>query len=145
MAFKALIAYNGKAAICVKTLIYNILIKKYFSMLKTGIYTLEQLLAESQFDGFFGLRKKISITLYPETAALPQANELAEHILLEFSNEHGAYKRTYANRFADFDKEVLKLCIAHFPTTQTINVHDTAVSDGRTACDFFIASRQPCS
>jgi hypothetical protein len=106
-------------------------------MIKTGIYNLSQLTTNNQFKGFFGGAQRISITLYNQILNLPNANELAERICLLFTDERGAYKRTYANRFSEFDTKAIELIKQQFPNQEHINIHDVAVSDGRTAVDFF--------
>lgn len=105
-------------------------------MLKTGIYTLEQV-KRNKFKTILGGDKRISITLYDQILNVEDSSTLAERVLLLFTDERGAYKRTYQNRFADFDKQVLEIFAANFPHTNQLQVSDVAVSDGRTAVDFF--------
>lgn len=106
-------------------------------MLKTGIYRIEQLKQPKKLKTIFGKDKKISMTLYNELANDSQRNEIAERILLNFTDERGAYKRTYSNRFEAFDAEALKEIQKHFSQENNLTFHDVAISDGRTACDFF--------
>ena len=106
-------------------------------MLKTGIYDLAQIKKGIPFKSCFGGDKKVSITLYDQILALPNAEELAERILLLFSDERGAYKRTYGKRFEIFDKEVLKLLENSFDKKHPLLFQDVGVSDGKTAVDFF--------
>jgi hypothetical protein len=106
-------------------------------MLKTGIYSIDQLNDPKNFKTIFGNDKKFSITLYPEIVKDPEKSDLAEQILLNFTDDRGAFKRTYANRFEKFDSEALKEIQVRFSPDNPLIVHDTAISDGRTACDFF--------
>lgn len=106
-------------------------------MLQTGIYKLSQIKNYSKFKDFFGNDKKVSITLYDQITNEPNADKLAERILLSFSDERGAYKRTYSNRFEDFDYQVEKFLFKHFNKNDSIIIQDVAISDGRTAIDFF--------
>jgi hypothetical protein len=106
-------------------------------MIKRGIHNILQLEKPDNFKGLFGGEKKLSITLYDQIINHSQADELAERILLHFADERGAYKRTYAKRFEDFDHEVLNLLNQHLKSQENLVIQDVAVSDGRTAGDFF--------
>lgn len=81
--------------------------------------------------------KNISITLYDQIGNDQNADEIAESILLLFSDERGAYKRTYSKRFEEFDKIILKYLLTIFQEKDQLRFHDVAISDGRTALDFF--------
>lgn len=106
-------------------------------LLNTGIYNIGQLAEPKCFKNLFGRDKRISITLYDQILSHSKADYLAERILLLFTDERGAYKRTYANRFAEFDQIIKNILIANFNTYDFLKIHDVAVSDGRTAVDFF--------
>lgn len=106
-------------------------------MIKTGIYNLDQIKKCSSFKGLFGGERKISITLYNKIKDEPNADELAERILLLFADERGAYKRTYAKRFEEFDPMVLDYLKKAFRNDEPLTLQDVGVSDGRTALDFF--------
>lgn len=102
-------------------------------MIKTGVYKLSHLLTKDKTFLFKKL-KNVSITLYDQILNEPAADTLAERILLMFSDERGAYKRTYQKRFEEFDSDVMNVLDKLSPP-QTF--YDVAVSDGRTALDFF--------
>jgi hypothetical protein len=106
-------------------------------MLKTGIYRVEELMQPRRLKGLFGGARRASITLYDQVSQLPNADECAEYILNRFSDGRGAYKRTYHHRFDDFDSLALGHIFKAFPADAPLKVHDAAVSDARTACDFF--------
>lgn len=106
-------------------------------MWKTGIYHVSQLTEPANLKGFFGKDKNVSITLYDQILKKDNASELAERILLLFSDERGAYKRTYSKRFEVFDDEVMRLVTAHWGAETELAVQDVGVSDARTAVDFF--------
>lgn len=111
-------------------------------MLKTGIYKLNQIKAaatidSTSFTNLFADEKEISITLYEQVQQLPNGNELAERVLLLFKDDRGAYKRTYINRFPEFDAIVLGQINSHFKPEDHLIIHDVGVSDGRTALDLF--------
>jgi chemotaxis methyl-accepting protein methylase len=106
-------------------------------MLKFGIYKKEQLKNKAGFKNLIDKDKKISITLYDQITKEPNADEIAELILLLFSDERGAYKRTYQKRFEEFDKKVLTYLKTIFKENEPLSFHDVGVSDGRTALDFF--------
>lgn len=106
-------------------------------MLKMGIYRVEDIgLPTNREEAFFGGRKNVSITLYEEACLQENADDLTQRILLLFSDERGAYKRTYAKRFEDFDKEAVGILKRHF-SGPTLDIHDAGVSDGRTSVDLF--------
>ena len=88
------------------------------------------------------MKKKISITLYNELVKENYSSDLAEKILLNFTDARGAFKRTYSNRFEEFDTLALEIIKEHFSSDKLLNVHDTAISDGRTACNFFLKLKQ---
>ncbi|MBL0941275.1 MAG: hypothetical protein IBJ00_00870 [Alphaproteobacteria bacterium] len=106
-------------------------------MIKRGIYHTSQLENFQNLKGFFSGKKRLSITLYDQIINHPDAEGLAERILLYFADERGAYKRTYAKRFEAFDIEILKLLSQQLKSQESLVIQDVAVSDGRTACDFF--------
>ncbi len=113
-------------------------------MLKTGIHDIQQLKPDSKLKNWLGDEKRVSITLYDQIASEPNADELSEKLLATFVDERGAYKRTHANRFEEFDEAVLKIIREQFPSSETLAIHDVAVSDARTSYDFFekLAARQ---
>lgn len=106
-------------------------------MFRTDIYKTEQLDLQHEYKNFFGFERRISITLYDKIIDKKNASQLAERILLLFTDERGAYKRTYAQRFDKFDAVVLNFLHDNFSATQKIILHDAGVSDARTAADFF--------
>ena len=108
-----------------------------FGLYKSGIYNKLQLKDLRNLKTALGDHRKISITLYDQIIDEPNAEELAEHILLEATDERGAYKRTYAKRFEAFDATIVGHINQHFNSKNLISIHDIAVSDGRTAVDFF--------
>ena len=105
-------------------------------MFKFGIYSLDQLRKRKSFKTFFGGSKNVSITLYDKLIN-PEDEKIAEYILNGFADDRGAYKRTYSKRFEAFDKKVIELIGSYFSKRNPLFVHDVAVSDGRTSCDFF--------
>ncbi len=111
-------------------------------MLKTGICNLSQIKNGVKFKDLFGKEKNLSITLYDQICQESNADELAERILLLFSDERGAYKRTYAKRFEEFDQASLGHIKGYFEEKTSLYIHDAAVSDGRTAVDFFEKTKE---
>lgn len=103
-----------------------------------GIYRRDQLTLKA-LTGSVGQTKRIAITLFPEIAKSddPDRDLLLEYILLWFSAENRTYKRTYRDRFESVDEQVVQfLEDGDFPR-RGLEVHDIAVSDGRSAVDFF--------
>jgi hypothetical protein len=111
-------------------------------MLKHGICTLEQLdrsglgrLAETR--GFF--HRFCDIALYEALARRGGSGDeaLQAALLNLFPIANGTYKRTSRERFGTFDREVLSILVRLFSSNALLTVHDVAVSDGRTAADFY--------
>lgn len=111
-------------------------------MLKHGICTLEQLdrselgrLAETR--RFF--HRLCDVALYEALARRGRSGDeaLQAAVLNLFPITNGAYKRTSRERFGTFDREVLSILARIFSSNAPLSVHDVAVSDGRTACDFY--------
>ncbi|HMS26220.1 MAG TPA: hypothetical protein PKC80_02465 [Burkholderiaceae bacterium] len=86
---------------------------------------------------FWGGKRHASLTLYEHAKGHVLSDAWAEHILLFASDSRGTYKRTYCNRFDEFDAICMKHIANNFDFKTALNVHDVAVSDARTACDFF--------
>ena len=107
-------------------------------MFKTGIYNLNQL-ANQKLDGFFGKRKFIAIDLYEEVglSGLPNKERLKEAIMRRFALANGTFRRTHDARFEDFDGDAIRQIKKFFSKDDLLRIHDVAVSDGRTACEFF--------
>jgi hypothetical protein len=106
-------------------------------MFKTGIYDISQLVGSAHLKSLFGRDRVISVVLYDQILDLPNADAIAERTLRYFSDERGVYKRTYANRFEEFDSQLLRLLTEQFNPQDPLILADVAVSDGRTACDLF--------
>jgi len=105
-------------------------------MIKTGLYKLQHL-KKSDKTPFLKKMKNISITLYGQILNQSDSDDLAERILLLFSDERGAYKRTYQKRFEVFDAQSINILKKIFTKSEPLSFHDVSVSDGRTALDFF--------
>lgn len=106
-------------------------------MLKTGIHRRDQL-SLAALGTFFGRRRFIAVTLYPEVAAEPgpEREALLGQILRRFPGATGTYKRTQRHRFDAFDADLASLVATRRPTDRPYAIHDLAVSDGGTAIDF---------
>jgi len=76
---------------------------------------------------------------------MKKAEEWAEKILFSYCDARGIFKRTYADRFDQFDDMAIDCLGREFPASRALTMHDIGVSDGRTACDFFqkLAPRFP--
>jgi hypothetical protein len=108
-------------------------------MLQFGIFTFEQVKnSKNLIAPRANHQAKISISLYDKITSLPNFDEIAEAILMLYVDENSAFKRTYSNRFNSFDEAVMRYAVDHFSnTSETLQIHDMAVSDGRTSIDFF--------
>lgn len=107
-------------------------------MLKFGIYNLKQL-SNQNLDGFWGKKKYIAVDLFAETSLSGLFNKqlLEEAIMRRFTLANGSYRRTHGYRFEEFDADTLRQIKKFFSPDDLLRIHDVAVSDGRTACDFF--------
>ncbi|MDJ0788659.1 MAG: class I SAM-dependent methyltransferase [Myxococcota bacterium] len=85
------------------------------------------------------LRKFAAVSLYARVAASdrPDRDALLERILVRFPTRNASLKRTQSRRFEEFDAAVADLVRERCHPGRTWQVHDAAVSDGRTAVDFF--------
>ncbi|MCP4131447.1 MAG: hypothetical protein GY754_10740 [bacterium] len=106
-------------------------------MFKFGIHKASQL-SLKKVRGFFGKRKFISIELYRDLRESDHKDceLLQETILNRFALANGVYKRTYSNRFPEFDILTEKTIEEQFSgSTKQVIVHDLAASDFRTSFD----------
>lgn len=106
-------------------------------MIKLGLHTLDDLVSRSHKTFFLGRPRNVSITLYDQILDLPDADQFAERTLWLFTDDRGTYKRSHAKRFEEFDQEVIDFIVGEATCHDPVIVHDVAVSDARTACDFF--------
>ncbi len=106
-------------------------------MIKTGLYRIEDLTDLRKRYTVIGGYRRVSIALLDQLRGHPDADAWAEHILYLFADGRGAFKRTYQRRFEEFDAFCLEHIARLCDRTRPLAVHDAAVSDGRTACDFF--------
>jgi len=111
-------------------------------MFKTGIYNLDQL-TQGKMANFSKKRKEIAIDLYAkiQKTDLENKEKLEEIILKNFAFSDGTYKRTHSSRFDDFNKEILET-IKEMLEKEKYIIHDAAISDGRTSCEFFTALKK---
>ena len=113
-------------------------------MLKFGIYNIDQL-RKGNYRNFLGGVKKISASLLSKINALPDADAYREKIFFELTDDSGAYKRTYEDRFKDFDSHVLELIEKNIRSGEAIYFHDAGVSSAKTAKDFFLKIKGICN
>ena len=106
-------------------------------MFKFGFSDISQFSKKTDFKGFFGGQKKISVTLYENLKDCPDREAIEEQILMFFADEHGTYKRTSCSRFVDFDRDMIQQMVAQFSSSETIFIKDVAVSSARTSHEFF--------
>ena len=85
------------------------------------------------------LERPCYIGLYDDViAAKPDiSGSIQEAILFSFTVSNGCFKRTSRNRFGDFDQATIETLRQVLPRQQHFVIHDMAVSDARTASDFF--------
>ncbi len=105
-------------------------------MIKKGICTIEQL-KTSNLKGIWGDDKFVAADLYIEALNNSEYEHLQESILMSMQDRRGAYKRTYKNRFNEFDKKVEEILGSHLSDIENANILDVGISDGRTSLDFF--------
>ncbi len=109
-------------------------------MLKTGIHTTEDFVRKV-VNGRFSGRQIVSVGLYDELqeSGREDADELQGVLLRRYATGTGTFKRTYRDRFREFDRRVVPLIGELAKEKGRCRVHDLGVSDGRTAFDFFSA------
>ncbi len=114
-------------------------------MLIFGVCRLDQLRAR-RLDSQRGRRRFVAATLYPEIcdSSLPEKDRLLELVLCQFANANRTYKRTYGNRFHQFDQAIARF-LTHARTGPTVRVHDVAVSNGITAVELYRLLKQSVS
>jgi hypothetical protein len=85
------------------------------------------------------LKRPCYIGLYEDAiAARPQTSDnVQEAILFSFAVSNGSFKRTSRNRFGVFDEATIEILRAMVFARDHFVVHDLAVSDARTASEFF--------
>jgi hypothetical protein len=105
-------------------------------MVKFGVTSVKQFL-EGKDQTLLRRKKTVSIVLYDQLPDTPYADKLAERILVQFSDDRGAFKRTYSARFNDFDDKAVETIATIAPSDRDLVVHDAGVSDARTSVDFF--------
>ena len=105
-------------------------------MLRTGVYKLSQLNRAASID-LFGKEKNISIYLYQHINKIDnpeKKTQFAELILNRFNSDRNVLKRTYKNRFNNFDNlSISKISEQNF---DKITILDVAISDGRASYYF---------
>jgi len=105
-------------------------------MIRRGIYKPGQL-NRGALEDIFGKEKNISLYLYQK---LNQVDNVlgkatyAETILNRFNSDRNVIKRTYKNRFNNFDHESI-VCILK-QNFESISILDLAISDGSASCYF---------
>ena len=109
-------------------------------MLKFGTYRLEQLTRSRASLMNRYLRRTCYVGLYEDAGSIDGVlgRRLEEDILCEFMVASGVFKRTSKERMAAFDNAAITIINNLDNLRKPFVVHDMAVSDGRTACDFFL-------
>jgi hypothetical protein len=108
-------------------------------MIRKGIYTLEQLKEGNLIDPF-KREKNISILLYNglQTSNYCDLFEKYSQVVLNrFNAKDNIIKRTYSNRFQEFDDLAIKQI--RDQNFSYLEIHDLAISDGR-ASIYFIST-----
>ena len=109
-------------------------------MLKFGTYSLEQLTRSRTSLMNRYVRRTCYVGLYEDAGSINDVlgRRLQEDILSEFTVASGVFKRTSKERMAAFDNAAITIINDLHYRRKPLVVHDMAVSDGRTACDFFL-------
>lgn len=100
-------------------------------MLRTGVYTIDQI-KRNEINSLFGKIKNFSILLYDDIyglQSLKEREQYSEILLNRFNSRDNIIKRTYRNRFDDFDN-ITANYISEMKY-DNIRMHDMAISDGR--------------
>jgi hypothetical protein len=109
-------------------------------MLKFGICSLEQLGRSRNFLMSKYLRRACYVGLYEDAGCIDTeaGRKWEEEILSGFTVANGAFKRTSRERMGQFNDATIAALRDMDRGRKPWVVHDMAVSDGRTACDFFL-------
>lgn len=108
-------------------------------MIKLGIHSQAQLKPENLY-GFFGKRKFVALDLYDGYQGTPEeVAKFQEYAIGRLAVSNGSFKKTHTARFNDFDAQAFRSIQEFFSPDSTLNIHDMAVSDGRTSVPFFEA------
>jgi hypothetical protein len=105
-------------------------------MLRTGIYSINQLNHNSLND-IFGKERNISINLYEEIEKIVDQGRrvlYSEMILNRFNSDRNVIKRTYSNRFNNFDDSSIEQISTQ--KYNSISILDIGISDGRASIYF---------
>jgi hypothetical protein len=111
-------------------------------MLQRGICNMQDLIREvGSLSSGHHLRRPCYIGLYEQVLASAShpIDPLLEAILERFIISNGVFKRTSKARFGNFDQYIMGSLDSIPSLDERYVIHDLAVSDGRTACDFFSA------
>ena len=92
------------------------------AMIKTGLYRVDQLSSSAKIRGFFGGTRRVSITLYEKLHEMKKAEEWAEKILFSYCDARGIFKRTYADRFDQFDDMAIDCLGREFPASRALTM-----------------------
>ncbi|SRR6266851_80802 len=108
-------------------------------MFKRGICKVDDLITAERFLTRKYFRPNCYIGLYEEVMAVNSIsdNRWQELILNPFAVKNAVFKRTATGRFNEFDTKTIELLRGLPALRESCVVHDMAVSDARTACDFF--------
>jgi hypothetical protein len=115
-------------------------------MLKFGIWDAASLIRAARA-GALSQRRFLAATLYPAIARTddPERERLLELILARFPTRNASLKRTESRRFHAFDRDVARVLAERFGDVEgVLEIHDVAVSDGRTSVDFFQLLESTC-
>ena len=97
----------------------------------TGIHNASQL-DHFEPSGWLGRRRRIAIDLVDDIDRLGRP-AVREALFERIVDARGAFKRTYRDRFAEFDRTLLEVWRTHAVTERPVRVLDVAVSDGSTS------------
>jgi chemotaxis methyl-accepting protein methylase len=97
----------------------------------TGIHQPSQL---ARFDAatFLGRRRRIAVDLIDAIDATSNASA-RQAMFEQIVDARMVFKRTYPDRFADFDAALIEQCCQHLSGARPLEVLDAAVSDGSTS------------
>lgn len=106
-------------------------------MLKLGVYSIDQL-RSGKVRSLLGRRKRVAIQLLNEIDAEQEYDSLFDIVVRDLTDDRGAFKRTSSARFTEFDQKAAELLHQSFPNSSSqVAIHDVAVSNARTAVDFY--------
>lgn len=104
-------------------------------MFKLGVHSIQQL-RKGRTRTIIGTAKKVSVTLLDKIDDLETSSDAYASIMFCLNDDRGAFKRTYAKRFDEFNDKCIETILGTFEKP-VLEFHDAGVSSAETSVEFF--------